>query len=142
MQVREKARQIAAHMLEAAVEDVVLENGQYQVRGVPDPGLRMVKRGGDVELVWDAAPRADRYRVWKLLVPNKTRIPCANQLLAAASSEVAPACDTGAMSCTEPGAVAASPGLAYYQVRGTCTCSDPGQLLEGTDHFPTGPVCP
>ncbi len=39
--VREKARQIAAHILEAAVEDVVLEKGQYQVRGVPDRGLTL-----------------------------------------------------------------------------------------------------
>jgi carbon-monoxide dehydrogenase large subunit len=42
-QVREKARQIAAHMLEAAVEDVELANGQYQVRGVPDHGLTLAQ---------------------------------------------------------------------------------------------------
>jgi carbon-monoxide dehydrogenase large subunit len=42
-EVREKARQIAAHMLEAAVEDVVLANGQYQVRGVPDRGLTLAQ---------------------------------------------------------------------------------------------------
>ncbi len=39
--VREKARQIAAHMLEASVEDVVLEGGQYQVRGAPSRGLNL-----------------------------------------------------------------------------------------------------
>jgi aerobic carbon-monoxide dehydrogenase large subunit len=42
-QVRTKARQIAAHMLEAAVEDIVLENGKYQVRGVPDRGLTLAQ---------------------------------------------------------------------------------------------------
>lgn len=34
--VRDRARQIAAHLLEAAVEDVTLENGRFQVVGVPD----------------------------------------------------------------------------------------------------------
>jgi carbon-monoxide dehydrogenase large subunit len=42
-QVRDKARQIAAHMLEAAVEDVVLDRGKYQVRGVPDRGLTLAQ---------------------------------------------------------------------------------------------------
>lgn len=44
--VREKARQIAAHMLEASVEDVVLEGGQYQVRGVPSRGLSLSQIAG------------------------------------------------------------------------------------------------
>src|SRR2546428_2079114 len=35
LKVQEKARKIAAGMLEAAFEDVVLENGGYQVRGAP-----------------------------------------------------------------------------------------------------------
>lgn len=39
--VRDKARRIAAHMLEAAPEDVVLSAGQYQVRGMPDRGLTL-----------------------------------------------------------------------------------------------------
>ncbi|MBI4607950.1 MAG: xanthine dehydrogenase family protein molybdopterin-binding subunit [Candidatus Rokubacteria bacterium] len=34
--VREKARRIAAHLLEAAADDVGLEHGVFQVRGVPD----------------------------------------------------------------------------------------------------------
>jgi carbon-monoxide dehydrogenase large subunit len=42
-QVRAKAQQIAAHMLEAATEDIVLENGQYQVRGVPSKGLTLAE---------------------------------------------------------------------------------------------------
>jgi carbon-monoxide dehydrogenase large subunit len=37
--VREKARKLAAHMLEAAVEDVDLVDGRFQVRGVPEPAL-------------------------------------------------------------------------------------------------------
>ena len=41
--VREKAQQIAAHMLEAAVGDIVLEAGQYQVRGVPGSGLSLAQ---------------------------------------------------------------------------------------------------
>lgn len=43
VQVREKARQIAAHMLEAAAEDVEFSNGQYQVRGAPDRGLTLAQ---------------------------------------------------------------------------------------------------
>ena len=42
----EKGRLIAAHLLEAAVEDVAFENGQYSVRGVPDRS----KSWGDVVL--------------------------------------------------------------------------------------------
>ncbi len=37
--VREKASRIAAHLLEAAEVDVVLENGRFQVRGVPARSL-------------------------------------------------------------------------------------------------------
>lgn len=33
--VRERARRIAAHLLEAAAEDITLENGRFQVVGVP-----------------------------------------------------------------------------------------------------------
>lgn len=40
-QVREKAQKIAAHILEAAEGDIELANGQYQVRGVPDRGLKL-----------------------------------------------------------------------------------------------------
>lgn len=39
--VREKARQIAAHMLEANVADVELREGRYQVRGAPEAGLSL-----------------------------------------------------------------------------------------------------
>lgn len=41
--VREKATRIAAHLLEAAPADIVLESGRYQVRGVPDRGLSLAE---------------------------------------------------------------------------------------------------
>jgi carbon-monoxide dehydrogenase large subunit len=39
--VREKAMRIAALILEAAVQDIVLAEGRYQVRGVPDRSLNL-----------------------------------------------------------------------------------------------------
>jgi carbon-monoxide dehydrogenase large subunit len=41
--VREKARQIAAHMLEAAPEDIVLNEGRYQVKGSPDSAISLAQ---------------------------------------------------------------------------------------------------
>jgi aerobic carbon-monoxide dehydrogenase large subunit len=41
MKVQDKARRIAAAMLEAAHEDVVLAEGRYQVKGSPDKALRL-----------------------------------------------------------------------------------------------------
>ena len=43
LKVQEKARRIAAHMLEAAFEDVVLADGKYQVRGAPGKGLGLAQ---------------------------------------------------------------------------------------------------
>jgi carbon-monoxide dehydrogenase large subunit len=43
LKVQEKARRIAAGMLEAAFEDVVLEGGRYQVRGAPARGLALAQ---------------------------------------------------------------------------------------------------
>ncbi len=43
VEVHKKARYIAAHILEAAPEDVVLEQGRYQVRGVPHRGLTLAE---------------------------------------------------------------------------------------------------
>jgi carbon-monoxide dehydrogenase large subunit len=37
--VKEKALKIAAHLFEAAVEDVVLEEGQFHIRGVPERSI-------------------------------------------------------------------------------------------------------
>lgn len=39
--VQDKARRIAAHMLEAAIEDVELEDGKYRVKGVPEGGISL-----------------------------------------------------------------------------------------------------
>ena len=41
--VRDKARQIAANMLEANPDDVVLEGGTYQVKGVPSRSLTLAQ---------------------------------------------------------------------------------------------------
>jgi len=41
--VRDKARQIAANMLEANPDDVVLEGGAYQVKGVPSRSLTLAQ---------------------------------------------------------------------------------------------------
>jgi carbon-monoxide dehydrogenase large subunit len=41
MKVQDKARKLAAHLLEAAPEDIELADGQYQVRGSPDKGLAL-----------------------------------------------------------------------------------------------------
>jgi carbon-monoxide dehydrogenase large subunit len=43
LKVQEKARRLAAHMLEAAAEDVVLEEGRYHVKGVPARGLTLAR---------------------------------------------------------------------------------------------------
>jgi aerobic carbon-monoxide dehydrogenase large subunit len=48
LKVQDKARRIAAHMLEAAADDVVFEAGTYQVRGTPAKALTMA----------DIAPKA------------------------------------------------------------------------------------
>ncbi|MCC6312584.1 MAG: xanthine dehydrogenase family protein molybdopterin-binding subunit [Thermomicrobiales bacterium] len=39
--VRDKARRIAAHLLEAAPEDIEIQDGNYRVRGVPDQGMTL-----------------------------------------------------------------------------------------------------
>ncbi len=41
--IQEKAKRIAAHLLEAAPEDVVFENGKFGVRGVPERALTLVE---------------------------------------------------------------------------------------------------
>ena len=43
LKVQDKARRIAASMLEAAPEDVVFTDGRYQVKGVPDKALTFAK---------------------------------------------------------------------------------------------------
>jgi carbon-monoxide dehydrogenase large subunit len=46
IKVRDKAIRIAAHLLEAAPEDVELRDGKYQVKGAPDKGMTL----GDISL--------------------------------------------------------------------------------------------
>jgi carbon-monoxide dehydrogenase large subunit len=41
MKVQDKARRIAAHLLEASPDDVELNDGSYQVRGAPDKGMAL-----------------------------------------------------------------------------------------------------
>jgi carbon-monoxide dehydrogenase large subunit len=41
MKVQDKAKRIAAHLLEAAPEDMELAGGRYQVRGSPDKGMSL-----------------------------------------------------------------------------------------------------
>jgi len=43
LKVQDKARRIAAHMLEASADDVVLEDGGYQVKGVPARRLTLAQ---------------------------------------------------------------------------------------------------
>ncbi|HVC31936.1 MAG TPA: xanthine dehydrogenase family protein molybdopterin-binding subunit [Chloroflexota bacterium] len=40
--VSDKVKKIAAHLLEAAPDDIVLQNGKWSVKGVPERGLTMV----------------------------------------------------------------------------------------------------
>ena len=41
--IRQKATRLAAHMLEAAPEDIELAGGKYRVRGVPDRGVTLAQ---------------------------------------------------------------------------------------------------
>jgi len=43
MKVQQKARRLAAHMLEAAPDDVVFESGRYQVKGAPAKALTIAE---------------------------------------------------------------------------------------------------
>jgi carbon-monoxide dehydrogenase large subunit len=51
--IKAKARRIAAHMLEAAVEDVVYENGRAFVRGAPELGKTIQDIAGAAALAYD-----------------------------------------------------------------------------------------
>jgi carbon-monoxide dehydrogenase large subunit len=44
--VAEKARKLAAHLLEAAHEDIEIADGKYQVRGSPDKGMALADIAG------------------------------------------------------------------------------------------------
>jgi aerobic carbon-monoxide dehydrogenase large subunit len=51
--IKAKARRIAAHMLEASVEDVVFENGRAFVRGAPDTAKTIQEIAGAAALGYD-----------------------------------------------------------------------------------------
>lgn len=51
--IKEKARRLGAHMLEAAVEDVVYENGKVYVKGAPDSGKTIQEIAGAAALGYD-----------------------------------------------------------------------------------------
>ncbi len=66
--VWDKARRVAAHMLEAAPEDIVLEGGRYQVRGTPDRGHTLgeiADRAYSDELPDDVEPGLDATHFFK-----------------------------------------------------------------------------
>ncbi|MEN9937111.1 MAG: hypothetical protein RLZZ387_3690 [Chloroflexota bacterium] len=74
-QVRDKARRIAAHLLEASPDDVVLEEGKYQVKGAPDSGLtlgQVAKRAYSDKLPDDVTPgleSTDYFKPPELIYP-------------------------------------------------------------------------
>jgi carbon-monoxide dehydrogenase large subunit len=73
--VQEQARRVAAHMLEAAFEDVVLAEGRYQVKGVPGRSLTLTQiaakaHGGDLpEGIESGLEASDFFRPAQLLYP-------------------------------------------------------------------------
>jgi aerobic carbon-monoxide dehydrogenase large subunit len=46
IKVAEKAKRIAAHLLEAAPEDIELQDGKYSVKGSPDKGMTLAEIAG------------------------------------------------------------------------------------------------
>jgi carbon-monoxide dehydrogenase large subunit len=55
--VREKARQIAAHLLEASVDDVVYDQGQLRVQGVPGRAITIQEVAATAYLKVDKLPQ-------------------------------------------------------------------------------------
>ncbi|MEZ4671501.1 MAG: molybdopterin cofactor-binding domain-containing protein [Anaerolineae bacterium] len=54
--VKEKARALAAHLLEAAVEDIVYENGKLFVKGSPDQSKTIQEVAGAAALAYNLPP--------------------------------------------------------------------------------------
>ncbi|HEX6699241.1 MAG TPA: xanthine dehydrogenase family protein molybdopterin-binding subunit [Gaiellaceae bacterium] len=54
--IKEKARRIAAHMLEAPVDDVVFEDGRAYVKGAPDTAKTIQEIAGAAALGYDLPP--------------------------------------------------------------------------------------
>jgi len=51
--IKEKARRLAAHMLETSVDDIVYENGRAYARGAPDTGKTIQEIAGAAALGYD-----------------------------------------------------------------------------------------
>jgi len=77
--VRDKARQIAGHILEAAAEDIELSEGLYQVRGVPDQAVSLAEiaaraYGVDLPAAIDSGLEGSDYFRPELVYPFGTHI--------------------------------------------------------------------
>ena len=64
--IQNRAKQIAAHLLEAAVEDIELGDGRYRVRGVPGEGMSLAEiadasYGGDLPQEFEAGLESTDY---------------------------------------------------------------------------------
>jgi carbon-monoxide dehydrogenase large subunit len=55
-QIKEKAKALGAHLLEAAVEDVVYENGKVHVKGSPDNAKTIQEIAGAAALAYNLPP--------------------------------------------------------------------------------------
>jgi carbon-monoxide dehydrogenase large subunit len=75
LKVQEHARAIAAHVLEAAKDDVVFDDGKYQVRGVPARALTLSQIAGHAygeklpDGIESGLEATDFFRVSQLLYP-------------------------------------------------------------------------
>ena len=59
--IKEKARRIAAHMLEAAVEDIVFEDGKAYVRGAPDSAKTIQEIALQAHIAYDLPEGMEPY---------------------------------------------------------------------------------
>jgi carbon-monoxide dehydrogenase large subunit len=59
--IKEKAKKIGAHMLEAAVEDVVYEDGKVSVKGSPDQAKTLQEIAGAAALAYDLPPDTEPF---------------------------------------------------------------------------------
>ena len=75
LKVQEHARAIAAHVLEAAKDDVVFDDGKYQVKGVPARALTLAQIAGHAygdklpDGIESGLEATDFFRVSQLLYP-------------------------------------------------------------------------
>ena len=136
--VREKARQIAGHLLEASADDIEIVNGKFQVKGVPDRGVSLAEiadasYGGDLPPEFSAGLEStDYFRPADETFPFGTHV---------AVVEVFP--DTGEvklvryLSVDDCGFIV-SPGLVRGQVHGGLAQGIGQALLEEMTYDETG----